>query len=144
MWISRPLLGTARLPPTMSSILRSTWAVLKAGVVSKLTAFHAANPDLPGVGMERLRLQLQPRLPAPLFAAALQNLARGKDVALDGAWVRLARPGIGLTAAEEALWHKVRYLIAGDERFRPPRVRDIAGLIGIGETKVRHLLKLAS
>src|ERR1700684_2878619 len=99
MWISRPLLGTARLPPTMSSILRSTWAVLKAGVVSKLTAFHADNPDLPGVGMERLRLQLQPRLPAPLFAAALQNLAQVKDVALYVAWVRLPSHAIRLTAA---------------------------------------------
>jgi selenocysteine-specific elongation factor len=132
------------LQNTFAAMSQATWAELKAGVVSKLTTFHADNPDLPGVGMERLRLQLQPRLPAPLFAAALQNLARGKDVALDGAWVRLPSHEIRLTAAEEALWHKVRYLIAGDERFRPPRVRDIAGLIGIGETKVRHLLKLAS
>jgi selenocysteine-specific elongation factor len=89
-------------------------------------------------------LQLQPRLPAPLFAAALQNLAQVKDVALDGAWVRLPSHEIRLTAAEEAIWQKVRHLIAGEERFRPPRVRDIAGLTGIGEAKVRHLFKLAS
>jgi selenocysteine-specific elongation factor len=139
-------LGLVRiaLQNTFAAMSQATWALLKAGVVSKLTAFHADNPDLPGVGMERLRLQLQPRLPAPLFAAALQNLAQVKDVALDGAWVRLPSHEIRLTAAEEAIWQKVRHLIAGEERFRPPRVRDIAGLTGIGEAKVRHLFKLAS
>jgi selenocysteine-specific elongation factor len=127
-----------------TAISQASWTELKAGMVSKLGAFHAENPDLPGVGMERLRLQLKPRLPAPLFAAALQHLARGKNVALDGAWVRLPSHEIRLTAAEEELWRKVRYLIAGKQRFRPPRVRDIAGLAGIGEANIRHLFKLAS
>jgi selenocysteine-specific elongation factor len=124
-------------------LLQTTWAGLKSGIVSKLTAFHADNPDLPGIGVERLRLQMQPRLPAQLFAAAMQNLARAKEVALDGAWVRLPGHEIRLTAAEESLWYKVRHLIAGNGRFRPPRVRDIAGLTGIGEAKVRQLFRLA-
>jgi selenocysteine-specific elongation factor len=127
-----------------TAMSQASWAELSAGIASKLAAFHAENPDLPGVGMERLRLQLHPRLPAPLFAAALQHLAHDKNIALDGAWVRLPRHEIRLTEAEEALWQKLRYLIAGDQRFRPPRVRDIAGLIGLNETSVRKMLKLAS
>jgi selenocysteine-specific elongation factor len=123
---------------------RANWTQLRQSILDKLGAFHAANPDLPGIGMERLRLQLQPRLPAPLFAAALDGLARAKDVALDGAWVRLPDHEIRLTAAEEALWLKVKPLIAGAERFRPPRVRDIADLTGVGEMDVRRLFKLAS
>ena len=43
----------------------SVWLELKRTLLSKLQAFHADNPDLPGIGLERLRLQLEPRLPAP-------------------------------------------------------------------------------
>ena len=42
--------------------------------LATLEAFHSDNPDLPGIGLERLRLQLEPRLPAPAFAAMLQGL----------------------------------------------------------------------
>ena len=81
-------------------------------------------------------------MPAPAFAAALQGLARIKQVALDGAWVRLPSHEVRLTAAEEAMWHRITPLLAEKERFRPPRVRDIAGMIGRDETDVRRLLKL--
>ena len=33
-------------------------------------------------------------------------------------------------------------MLAGAERFRPPRVRDIATVLGLRETEVRRLLKL--
>jgi hypothetical protein len=46
-----------------------------------------------------------------------------------------------LTASEEALLLRVRPLIADKERFRPPRVRDIGGMIGVGETEIRRLFK---
>src|SRR5262249_31427921 len=68
----------------------ATYLRLKRAVVSILQAFHEDNPDLPGIGMERLRLQLEPRLPAPAFSSALQGMARAGEVALDGAWVKLA------------------------------------------------------
>ena len=76
---------------------------LKRGTVAELAAFHADNPNLAGRGFERLRLQLEPRLPAPAFAAALQGLVRAKEVVLDGAWVRLPGHEVRLTASEEAL-----------------------------------------
>ena len=117
------------------------WQRLKTGLGETLDAFHADNPDLPGIGLERLRLQSQPRLPAPAFLAVLRGLAREGEVALDGAWVR--RPGhvVQLTAADEAMWQEIRPLLGGESRFRPPRVRDIAGGLGIDETRVRQLLK---
>ena len=117
---------------------------LKHGILERLAAFHADHPDLPGLGLERLRLQIEPRLPAPAFASALQTLARAEQVALDGAWIRLPEQEIRLTASEESLWHDVKPLIAAMERFRPPRVRDIVGMIDRGEGDVRRLLKLLS
>ena len=48
-----------------------------ARLLATLEAFHADNPDLPGMGLERLRLQLEPRLPAPAFRrSAARAVAR--------------------------------------------------------------------
>ena len=120
----------------------ATWLRLKRALLSTLDAFHQANPDLPGIGFERLRLQLEPRLPAPAFASALQNLARSGEVALDGAWVRLAGHEVRLTPQDERLWARVAPLLAGAERFRPPRVRDIGEKLGVAEGEIRRLMKL--
>jgi selenocysteine-specific elongation factor len=118
------------------------WLELKRALLLKLQAFHADNPDLPGIGLERLRLQLEPRLPAPALLSVLQGLVRSKDLALDGAWVRLASHEVRLTDEDEQLWTRIAPMLAGAERFRPPRVRDIATLQGLRETDVRRMLKL--
>jgi selenocysteine-specific elongation factor len=115
---------------------------LKQGLFTTLKKFHAEHPDLQGLGIEPLRLQLQPRLPAPGFIAFLQGLARSGDIALDGAWVRLAGHAVRLTPADDRLWRQIAPLIGGDDRFRPPRVRDIAASLSLRETEVRRLLKL--
>lgn len=115
---------------------------LKRAVLETLGQFHTSHPDLPGLGLEPLRLQMQPRLPAPGFIAFLQGLARGGEVALDGAWVRLKGHEVRLTPEDERLWSRIAPLIGGDERFRPPRVRDIAGALDVKEPEVRRLLKL--
>ena len=47
-----------------------------------------------------------------------------------------------LAPADEALWGKVAHYLGGEVRFRPPRVRDIAGYTGIAEPEVRRLFKL--
>ena len=120
----------------------ATWMRLKRNLLAALESFHAANPDLPGIGLERLRLQLDPRLPAPGFSAFLQGLARKSEVGLDGAWVRLPGHEVRLTPADEKIWVRLQPLIAGGERFRPPRVRDIASILAIPETDIRRLLKL--
>jgi selenocysteine-specific elongation factor len=117
---------------------------LERSLLAALAAFHADNPDLPGVGMERLRLQLEPRLPAPAFAACLRGLAQTHVVALDGAWVRLPQHSVKLTPADQRAWTRVRPLLAGDCRFRPPRVRDVAGLVSAPEADVRRLMKLTA
>ena len=120
----------------------TVWLELKRTLLSKLQAFHADNPDLPGIGLERLRLQLEPRLPAPALLSVLQGLVRSKDIALDGAWVRLASHEVRLTEEDEKLWARIAPMVGGAERFRPPRVRDIASLLTLRETDVRRLLKL--
>jgi selenocysteine-specific elongation factor len=120
----------------------AAWLRLKRALSATLDTFHKENPDLAGIGLERLRLALEPRLPAPAFAAMLQSLARQHEVALDGAWVKLPGHEVRLTPPDEKLWSNIKPLLGVAERFRPPRVRDISGLLGAPEGEVRRLLKL--
>ena len=123
------------LPPTR-------WTQFTSSLMETLKAFHADNPDLPGIGMDRLRLQLDPRLAAPAFAAALRGLSRAGEVALDGAGcgcpvIRYNYP------KRRILWLQVEPLLAGSAGFHPPRVRDIAEILAKPEAEIRRLLKLA-
>ncbi len=86
---------------------------------------------------------MQPRLPAPVFIAALQRLAGAGELALDGAFVRLAGHTVRLAPGDEAAWTGIAPRLGGAERFRPPRVRDLAEATGRAERDVRRLLKLA-
>ena len=131
-------------PKTTFALSPATWSRLKCSLVAALEKFHADFPDLAGMGLDRLRLQIEPRLPAKACAAVLQGLQRAKEVALDGAWVKLPGHEVKLTPKDEVTWIELRPLISGAERFRPPRVRDIAGMIGAPEADLRRVFKLLS
>ncbi|HEY1410488.1 MAG TPA: SelB C-terminal domain-containing protein, partial [Rhodopila sp.] len=118
------------------------WRSFTAGLLGQLAAYHAENPDLQGIGREKLRLALQPRLPAPTFIMALQRLAAAGQLVLDGAFVRLAGHEVHLGAQDQAAWAQIAPLLDDEERFRPPRVRDIAEATARPERDVRRLLKL--
>ena len=124
------------------ALSRATSQRLERAILATLEQFHAENPDLAGIGMERLRGCLDPRLPAPAFAALLREHARAGTVALDGAWVRLPGHAVHLAPQDETLWAEVAPMLGGDARFRPPRVRDIAGALDLPETEIRRLCKL--
>ncbi|MDF2970941.1 MAG: translation elongation factor, partial [Microvirga sp.] len=120
------------------------WHAFGDELAGILAGFHRDHPDLQGMGLERLRLQCEPRLPAPAFRAALQELVEAERVRVDGSWVRLPGHEVRLDLQEEHLWQATRPLLGGEERFRPPRVRDIAGILGADEEEIRRLCKLLS
>jgi selenocysteine-specific elongation factor len=140
--VARLSLVTLETPGGVFAMAAPTHFGIRQTLLAKLAAFHADNPDLPGIGLERLRLQLEPRLPAPALLAILHGLVRAKEIALDGAWVRLAGHEVRLTNDDEKLWTSIAPLLAGSERFRPPRVRDVANALSVKEPGVRRLLKL--
>ncbi len=130
--------------PALLALAREHWISFEAGLIGRLDAFHRENPDLQGIGFERLRLQCEPRLPVPAFRAALQALVATGRIRLDGSWVRLPWHEVRLDDREEDTWHAIKPLLGGEERFRPPRVRDIADLMGVPENEIRRLCKLLS
>ncbi len=121
------------------------WAEYEAALVGAVAAFHAENPDLQGLGAERLRLMLEPRLPRPVFVAALARLVAAGDIAAEGSWVRRPDHVARLSTDDEALWTRIApHLARREERFRPPRVRDVAGALGAAETEVRRVCRLVA
>lgn len=126
------------------AMLPATWEHYATDAASVLGAFHAERPDLPGMGQERLRYALVPRLPAPAFAEALARLVRDGIVAIDRSWVRLPGHEVRPSDDEERLWLRIEPLLGGAEHFRPPRVRDVAKLQKIDEAFLRRLFKLAA
>ncbi|NRQ17330.1 selenocysteine-specific translation elongation factor [Ensifer sesbaniae] len=139
-------LGVIELPSDAARLVMSlqSWEKLRGDILARLTVFHAENPDLLGMGVERLRTALPLRLPAPAFRAALQALVASVEIVVDGAWVRLVEHQVTMGPADERLWRQIEPLLGGSERFRPPRVRDIAVLLAIPEVQARRLLKLGS
>ena len=131
-----------RIAGTALGLSPAVWLRFKRVLTATLEVFHKGNPDLAGIGLERLRLQLEPRLPAPEFSMMLQGLARAHEIVLDGAWVKLPGHEVRLTPPDEKLWSTIRPMLGAADRFRPPRVRDIATALGAPEADVRRLLKL--
>ena len=113
---------------------------VRAGVVQALAAHHAAAPDQPGLQAERLRLALPQRVPQPALRAVLELLVRGGAVQQDGPWFRLPQHRVRLLPQEERLWTETHRLLAAD-RFRPPRVRDLARELSVPEPAMRRLLR---
>ena len=113
---------------------------LQQDLLQTLAAWHAGAPDQPGLQPERLRLQLALRPPPASFRALLETLLRRGTVRQDGPWLRLATHQIRLSAADERLWPDVRALLAA-ERFRPPRMRDLAQVLSLPEPAMRAALK---
>lgn len=114
---------------------------LRRDVLARLKEFHSHNPDLAGIGLEKLRLQLAAAMPTPAFLAFLQPFIRDKQISVNGAWLRLATHEVHLTPQDEKLWGRVRPRIGGALRFKPPRVRDLGQQLGVCEADIRGLLK---
>ncbi|MGO4503820.1 MULTISPECIES: selenocysteine-specific translation elongation factor [unclassified Dyella] len=126
------------------AISQAHWPTFVANLIERLEAFHANNPDVQGMGREKLRLAVQPKLPPSAFALALQHADLAGRVVRDGAFVRLASHSLQMNPASEAMWQRVAPLLGGGERFRPPRVRDIAGVLSRPEQEIRQLMHLAA
>ena len=129
--------------PSRIAIAPDRWQAFTSMLVEQLAAYHAENPDLQGIGREKLRLLMEPRLPSAAFVVALQRIAADGQIVLDGAFVRLATHSVRLTPKDEAAWNSIAPLLGGEARFRPPRVRDIAKTTSSSEGDTRRLLKLA-
>lgn len=140
---------TALMEKTKSVVLGGfalssvAFGALQSRLENDLTEFHANNPDIVGVGREKLRLQLARHLPPPAFLALLKAEAERGVLALDGSFVSLAGHKVAMASADKELFDKIYPQLLGDLRFRPPRVRDLAENLSVDEKAIRRVLKLS-
>ena len=115
---------------------------VRAAVLAALAGHHQASPELPGLQTERLRMAVAvgERPPAAGFGGILDALLRAGVLGQDGPWFRLPGHRISLSPQDDRLWRAARPMIAA-ERFRPPRVRDIATALKVPETAMRATMK---
>ncbi|HEY5411573.1 MAG TPA: SelB C-terminal domain-containing protein, partial [Caulobacteraceae bacterium] len=117
------------------------WARLTQSARAAVAAYHAAHPDLLGLSALRMARTLEPRLPIPVADAVVRALIERGVLASEAGAVRSPEHRFGLDAGDEALWVRIRPLLSDKERFRPPRVVDLAGSLGAPEAEVRRVLK---
>jgi selenocysteine-specific elongation factor len=125
------------------AVNRERWDLFASTILKQIGAYHAEHPDLQGVGREHLRVTSQPKLPKPAFDVALKRLAGSGQLVLDGAFVRLPSHELQLTPEDRAAWELMAPLLGAAQRFRPPRVRDLAAATGRAEKDLRRALKRA-
>lgn len=131
--------GALRLPGW--AVGPAAWTGFREQVRVTLAAFHAANPSLAGMAQSQLRTSLPRRYPAAAFPAMLQALVKLAAVVVEANRVRLPTHSVRLAPEDQRLWAQIEPLLRR-ERFRPPRVRDVASLLRVPEPRVRSLMKL--
>ena len=126
---------------TLWGTTQPVWSSLRQTILAAVDRFHAANPDLHGMTLDRLRAVITPRLNVPPLRAALLELQRSGDLVTEGAWIRRPTHTARLLPADEAVWRAIQPQLCGPARFRPPRVRDFAQILRVDERRVRRVLK---
>jgi selenocysteine-specific elongation factor len=87
------------------------WAALRALIVPALEQRHAAAPDRAGVSEVDLARALPERMRASLFAAVLDDLIATGAIERSGGLLRVPGHAVARSAADEALWRRVRRLL---------------------------------
>ena len=87
------------------------WAALREPVVPALRKCHAATPDRAGVSEGDLARALPERMRASLFTAVIDDLIASGAIERNGGLLRLPGHAVLRSAADEALWRRVRRLL---------------------------------
>lgn len=116
------------------------WEALRESALHALREFHAQFPDDPGPDSGRLRRIARPDLPAPLWAALVDELTNDGSMTRHGPWLQLPDHAAALSESDQELAGQLQSLIA-QARPEPPWVRDLASAVRQPEERVRQILR---
>jgi len=120
--------------------LEAHWQALCERAMGALRAFHAEQPDEPGIDRGRLRRMTLPTLADAAWRAVIDDLVRQQAVQRSGLWLHLPEHRITLGEQELELAQKLRSAIAAG-RFDPPWVRDLAHTVRVPDDEARAVLR---
>lgn len=118
----------SRCGGTPIALADTRWQALEALALDALRAFHRAQPEVLGQGERELERGLRQRLLPGVFAAVIETAVGAGRAVRDGAVLRLPEHAPRRSPADEALWKRVRPLLADDAQ-KAPVVHDLATLL---------------
>lgn len=134
-------LPEARVDTTEGRVLRDhqAWQALQEDIAAALGRFHAAQPQLAGMGIDELRAVLEPR-PAPgVLAAALRDAIRGGRIGRSATRFHLPGHRPELVPADRDRWERIRPHLEAS-LLQPPVVHDLARTLDADPAELEALL----
>jgi selenocysteine-specific elongation factor len=123
------------------ALSQDTWRRLAASVRAALEIAHRVHPELPGLALAQLFGSVEPRLPARVFASAVRSLVESGALLSEGGALRLPEHRLSLDERDRRAWLRIAPLLSAAERFRPPRVSEIATSLRMPVGEARRVLK---
>jgi len=123
---------------------QEVWGKLKCSALGEVALFHKRYPQFLGPNLQRLAGALGPRLASRPAAAFLSGMVERKLLARESGVYRLPTHKLGLDRSDSKLWERIRPLLAGEARFRPPRTGQLAEMLGCRDFDLRRILKAMS
>jgi selenocysteine-specific elongation factor len=120
--------------------LEAHWTRLLERALDGLRAFHAREPDEPGIDRGRLRRMSAPGVSDALWRVLVDELVKLKEVLQTGHWLHAPLHRIELTESEARLAQTLNVAIAAGG-FDPPWVRELAAIARTSEEEVRRVLR---
>jgi selenocysteine-specific elongation factor len=118
------------------------WDQLERSATDYVQGFHARYPQLLGPTRRRLPGGLEPRMPRAAGEAVVEELVERRKLTQEGGVCRLPEHRLGLDRADQTLWQTLAPLIGGHNRFRPPRVAELALALRQRDFDLRRVLKV--
>mgnify|MGYP006277041865 CR=1 FL=1 len=116
------------------------WNALRNAVMDAVERCHEQEPEMPGLEQKRLQRIAAPRLTPDAFSILLEDLLQAGLLARRGAFLGRPDHRAELARDERILWERIKPLLL-DQRFQPPRVRDVGRDLGLPEGIARTLLR---
>ncbi|MDZ7825672.1 MAG: selenocysteine-specific translation elongation factor [Gammaproteobacteria bacterium] len=118
---------------------RKAWEALQQDIRAALARFHAAQPQLAGMGVDELRAVLTPRPGPGVLTAALRDTVRSGRIARSATRFHLPGHRPELVPADRDRWTAIRPHLE-EPLLQPPVVHDLARTLDAEPAELEALL----
>jgi selenocysteine-specific elongation factor len=125
----------------LTVVARKTFEDVSAKIAANVEKFHKENLLLPGISREDLRVSLGRRVSAETFRAALEELAGGKKIDLQGELVKRAGAEIALLPEEARAKEQIEKAFSS-AGLAVPAVKEVLAKLTIEARRAEKLLQI--
>jgi selenocysteine-specific elongation factor len=122
-------------------VSRKAFEEVSEKIATYVARFHKENPLLPGIPREDLRVSLGRRVSAETFRAALEELAAGKKIDLQGELVRRVGAEIALLPDEARAKEQIEKAFSS-AGLAVPAVKEVLAKLTIETKRAEKLLQI--